>query len=113
MKRTNFTSICGEWRYFDGFCAGYHQFVWFYVEILLVCLLPWFHRVAMTENSIMEAEFKGMSCLMLVKTFKQGNTSLDPSENYFVSSSHQSHSANPFTPKNESDNYSADLFMHH
>ena len=36
-----------------------------------------------------------------------------PSENYFGSLSHQSHSANRFTLENESDNYSADLLTHH
>ena len=68
----------------------------------------------------MEAGFKGMSCLTPVNPFKPWNSftlesdsSLDPSGNYFGSSSRRSHSANPFVPENESDNYSAQLFTHH
>ena len=102
------------------FATEYHRFVWFCVEILLVCLLAWFRRFAMAENSIVEAEFKGMSCSTPINPFKPGNpftpesdSSLDPSKNYFGSSSRRSHSANPFAPENESDNYSADLFTHH
>ena len=95
----------------------YHRFVWFCVEILLVCLLAWFHRFAMADNSIVEAELKGMSCSTPVNPFKPGNpftpesdSSLDPTENYFGNSSRRFHSENPFAPENESDNYSADLF---
>lgn len=98
----------------------FHRFVWLCVEILFVCLLAWFRRFAMAENSIVEAEFKGMSCSTPINPFKPGNpftpesdSSLAPSKNYFGSSSRRSHSANPFSPENESDNYSADLFTHH
>ena len=73
--------------------------------------------VAMAENSLVEAaEFKGMSCSTPVNPFKPGNpftpesySSLDPQENYLGSLSRRFHSTNPFAPKNESDNYSADL----
>ena len=78
----------------------YHQFVGFGLEILFVCLLAWFRRFAMAENSIVEAEFKGMSCSTPINPFKPGNpftpesdSSLDPSKNYFGSSSRRSHSA--------------------
>ena len=100
------------------FVAKYHCFVWFCMEIL--CLLAWFHRFAMVKNSFMDLESKGTSCSTAVIPFKLGNpftpesdSSLDPSENYFKSSSCQSHFANLFVPDNESDNYSADLFAHH
>ena len=85
-----------------------------------MCLLTWFCRFAMADNSIVEAELKGMSCSMPVNPFEPGNpftpesdSSLDPTENYFGNSSRRFHSANPFAPENESDNYSADLFTHH
>ena len=84
------------------------------------CLLAWFRRFAMADNSIMEAEFKGMSSSTPVNPFKpetpftpESDSSLDLSENYFGSSSRRCHSTNTFAPQNESDNYSADLFTHH
>ena len=85
-----------------------------------MCLLAWFRRFTMAYNSIVEGEFKGMSCSTPVNLFMSGNsftpesdTSLDPLENCFRSSSRRLHSANPFAAENESDNYSADLFTHH
>ena len=61
-----------------------------------------------------------MSCSTPVNPVTPGNSfrpesdsSLDPSENYFGSSSRQSPSANPFAPENEPDNYSTDLFTHY
>lgn len=97
-------------------CATeYHRFVWFCVEILLVCLLAC-RRFAMAENSIVDSGFKEMSCSTPVNPFKPGNpftpasdSSLDPSVNYFGSSSRRFPSANPFAPENDS----ADLFTHH
>ena len=93
------------------FATKYHRFVWFCMEILFSCLLAWFCWFAMAENSIVEAEFYGMSCLTLTNPFKPGNpfssesdSSLDPSKNNSRSSSRRSHSANPFMPENESDN---------
>jgi len=80
-----------------AFATEYHRFVWFCVEIWqLVCLLAWFHQFAMAENSIVESEFKEMSCSTPVTPFKPGNPYTPESD-----SSCQSHSANPFAPENK------------
>ena len=76
----------------------YHHFVWFCVEILLVCLLAWFGQFSMPEKSIVDSGFKRMSCLTPGNPFKLGNpftpasdSSLDLSVNYYFSLQTRSH----------------------
>ena len=48
-------------------------FALFCIQSLFLCLLPWFCPFAVVENSLVDSEFKEMSCLTPVNLLKPGN----------------------------------------
>ena len=57
------------------YASEYHRFVWFCVEILLVCLVVWFRGSSVAEKSIVHEDsgFKGMSYSTPANPFKPEN----------------------------------------